>query len=298
MPIRKANSIYTKKENRIIYLFKNPLTKEFIVGHCLESTIRNTYGRNYNCKLYSTKVFMQTIIDNGNRPCMFELEKSYCTVAEAYRLVVMWTKIFCEAGYSLISTGNIKKQIEELYDDNLVRYNERKSKFSAEITSCEKCLFPVYARKKCKLNKSVGNDIIIGNRKNSSEKKKKVSFRFYLQEDESAQIRAKAKACGLTTSKFIREAALNSCVIKTDYSEILNNIKIVHELTNIVYKLGYTMSKTGEFIPVNFETMMKKMEEINKNFIDISFKISEQDEKIKKEIRQEIRKNKKNLQNH
>lgn len=159
-------------------------------------------------------------------------------------------------------------------------------------------MFPVYARKKCKFNKSVGNDIIIGNRKNSSEKKKKVSFRFYLQEDESAQIRAKAKACGLTTSKFIREAALNSCVIKTDYSEILNNLKKVHELTNIVYKLGYTMSKTGEFIPVNFETMMKKMEEINKNFIDISFKISEQDEKIKKEIRQEIRKNKKNLQNH
>ena len=67
----------------------------------------------------------------------------------AYRYVVVWTRIFLEQGYINLDKGEVISYANDLLEDNIVRYNERKQADLRETCVCQNCVFPNYGNKMC-----------------------------------------------------------------------------------------------------------------------------------------------------
>lgn len=72
----------------------------------------------------------------------------------AYRYVVVWTRIFLEQGYINLDKGEVISYANDLLEDNIVRYNERKQADLRETCVCQNCVFPNYGKKMCPLKKT------------------------------------------------------------------------------------------------------------------------------------------------
>lgn len=57
------------------------------------------------------------------KPCMFKLDEINCTAIQAYRYVIVWTKIFVERGYTPLDKGKIQNYIQELLPENVPYWN-------------------------------------------------------------------------------------------------------------------------------------------------------------------------------
>lgn len=158
MPRRKSKKQYTEEKNRTIFIIKNPLTKEFFIGHTPSHNIRSTYKDHYNETKYKTAGMISGLKYNGYKPCCFILDELYCTPVQAYRYVIIWTKIFVELGYTPLDEGTIQEYIKNILPENQGIYSERKSRNANEILQCENCLFPDYGRKKCLLKEKMQNE--------------------------------------------------------------------------------------------------------------------------------------------
>lgn len=153
MPRSKRNKKYRKIQERTLYIIKNPITKEFYIGHTLSHNMRSTYKDHYIEIKNKTKNTIKQLKINGLKPCCFELETIECTAVQAYRYIIVWTKIFMEQGYINLDTGTIVDYATNLLPENIPLYEERKKKKLHEILVCKNCLFPEYGRNKCPLKK-------------------------------------------------------------------------------------------------------------------------------------------------
>lgn len=155
---RSHKTQYTDKQDRIIYILLNPLSKEFYIGHCKNTSIKDIFKKHYYCERYQTKKSVKELKNKNLHPCIFILEELFSTKVEAYKYVIIWTKIFIENSYNCLDHGNILNYITELYENNLLLYNERKNININEIIDCKKCLVSNYNRKKCELYTGENND--------------------------------------------------------------------------------------------------------------------------------------------
>lgn len=146
-------SQYTEKNDRVIYLLLNTLTKEFLISHCQKNLIIDVFRHHYYGKRFQTKESIEDLKTEELHPCLFILEELNSTKVEAYNYVIAWTKIFVEAGYTNLMEGNILNYIAELHENNLLIYNERKMIDIEERLKCCDCLVSNYGRKRCKLYK-------------------------------------------------------------------------------------------------------------------------------------------------
>lgn len=151
MPLLNKKSQYKTTKKRDIYIILNPLSQEFFIGHCKETSKKNLYIKHYNEQKYQTKNSVETLKKNGNKPCMFVLEKVETTEVEAYKYVVVWTKIFIENGYINLAKGSIEEYINNLLEENEKLYNKRKNAPLDSILQCNNCLFQNYGKSDCKL---------------------------------------------------------------------------------------------------------------------------------------------------
>lgn len=150
---KSEKSQYTQKENRIIYLLLNPLTKEFFISHCQEKLILDIFKHHYYGKRYQTKESFEDLKSENLHPCLFVLEKIKSTKVDAYNYVIAWTKVFSEAGYTNLNQGNIINYIEDLYEHNRLIYDKNKEKEILKIIKCADCLVSNYGRQRCSLYK-------------------------------------------------------------------------------------------------------------------------------------------------
>lgn len=111
-----------------------------------------------------------------------------------------------------------------------------------------------------------------------------------LSEDDHEQIQMNAKACDKTVSAYIREMALNFCVLDCNYEKIIDHTHEITSLRNAVNQLVYTIKKSGEYVPADLEYILAKMNDISKsenNFVNIML---DEKEKKTKAIAKEVRK--------
>lgn len=155
---RSKKSQYTKKENRTIYILLNPLSNEFYIGHCKSTLIKDVFKQHYYGERFYTKESFYNLKKQGLHPCLFLLENIYSSKVEAYKHVIVWTKIFLENGYTSLNQGNILDYINSLHDKNIVLYNDRKEIAINDICNCEICKVSNYGRKKCHLFKGDKNE--------------------------------------------------------------------------------------------------------------------------------------------
>lgn len=148
---RSKKSQYTKKEERIIYILISPLSKEFYVGHCKKTLLKDIFKHHYYGQRNYTKKCFLKLKEQNLRPCLFVLEEITSTKVEAYKYVIAWTKIFIETGHTTLNTGNILHYIEDLYDDSLIIYKNNKEQNLTEICNCKNCFVSQYNHKKCPL---------------------------------------------------------------------------------------------------------------------------------------------------
>lgn len=151
-------SQYTEKNDRVIYLLLNPLTKEFFISHCQKTLIIDVFKHHYYSKRFQTKECIEDLKSEDLHPCLFVLETINSTKVEAYNHVIAWTKIFLEAKYTNLNEGNILNYIADLHENNLLIYNERKEKELEQILNCNNCLVSNYGRKQCRLYKGEHNE--------------------------------------------------------------------------------------------------------------------------------------------
>lgn len=154
MPRPSKKSQYKVVAKRVIYAVINPLTKEFYIGHAEPQNLKNHYSKIYNIQKYKTDASIKALKDQGLKPCMFVLEEVQDTKVIAYRYVVVWTRIFLEQGYINLDKGEVISYANDLLEDNIVRYNERKQADLRETCVCQNCVFPNYGKKMCPLKKT------------------------------------------------------------------------------------------------------------------------------------------------
>lgn len=153
MPRPKRKRQYWEIKNRAIYMLCHPETKEFYIGHTLSHNLRSTYKDHYIETKYKTADMIQRLKNENKKPCCFLLDEIKCTAVQAYRYVIVWTKIFLEQGYINLDTNTVIDYANNLLPENIPLYTERKEKNINNMISCEQCLFPDYGRQICPLKK-------------------------------------------------------------------------------------------------------------------------------------------------
>lgn len=104
-----------------------------------------------------------------------------------------------------------------------------------------------------------------------------------LPEEELEQIRKNAEACNKTVSGYIREVALNMCVLSSDNENVIKHTNEISAYRNSVNQLIFTIKKTGNYTPVDLEYILDKTIEIlksEKEFLRTFNKFVESEKKI------------------
>ena len=104
-----------------------------------------------------------------------------------------------------------------------------------------------------------------------------------LSEKELLQIQNNAKACGLTVSAYIRETALNMCILPYDTNSITDHTNEISAYRNAINQLVFTIKKTGNYTPVDLEYILDKTSELlksEKEFLNIYKNSIESEKKL------------------
>lgn len=123
---------------------------------------------------------------------------------------------------------------------------------------------------------------------------KNIQIKLLVDEHEHQQITDNAKACGKTTSAYMRETALNMCVVNIDNSCIAEHTTEISALRNAINQLVFTIKRTGNYTPVDLEYILEKTNEMldsEKEFLK-TYRTSVESEKklIAKTVRNMVKK--------
>ena len=83
--------------------------------------------------------------------------------------------------------------------------------------------------------------------------------------DELLQIQNNANSCEKTISGYIREIALNMCIIECDTSHVEQHTAEISSYRNAISQLIYTIKKTSNYTPADLEYIAKYTKEILKS---------------------------------
>lgn len=152
MPRHPGKSQYKNMKMQVIYLLRSPKSKEFFVGHCQPNSLMPVFRQHWSGdRNYTDKCFLD-LKKEGLHPCLTVLEELPLTDVEAYKRVIAWTKIFVDAGYKNLNTGNIECYMEDMFGETLSAYEQNKDSDIDEICDCKSCLVSNYGRKPCPRN--------------------------------------------------------------------------------------------------------------------------------------------------
>ena len=93
-------------------------------------------------------------------------------------------------------------------------------------------------------------------------------MKFRATEEEAAEIRRKANAAGMTVSRFLRTAAVNSQVV-------LYNTADIFGLRSELKKIGNNINQIAMVVNSNRSVYQSDVRELKKQFSDLSEKLNE-----------------------
>ena len=93
-------------------------------------------------------------------------------------------------------------------------------------------------------------------------------MKFRATEEEAAEIRRKANAAGMTVSRFLRTAAVNSQVV-------LYNTADVFGLRSEIKKIGNNINQIAMVVNSNRSVYQSDVRELKKQFSELSEKLNE-----------------------
>ena len=93
-------------------------------------------------------------------------------------------------------------------------------------------------------------------------------MKFRATEEEAAEIRRKANAAGMTVSRFLRTAAVNSQVV-------LYNTADIFGLRSEIKKIGNNINQIAMVVNSNRSVYQSDVRELKKQFSDLSEKLNE-----------------------
>ncbi len=94
---------------------------------------------------------------------------------------------------------------------------------------------------------------------------KNKQIKLVVSEKEYEQIRNNAKVCDKTVSAYIREVALNMCIMQHDYSCVTEHTKAITSCKNAIVDLVFTIIKRGTYTPPDLEYIANKINEMLKS---------------------------------
>ena len=140
MPKIKRRTRYTKKITFTIYVLLNKEDKTFFIAYGLDHAVKNTYRWHHNGRSYKTKQWIENMIREGKRPCLFNLQTKLDTRANTYYRMVVWMKVLKEHGYKAINPGSIREYVKDLREESLPFYEEIKNKDFDSFFICDNWL--------------------------------------------------------------------------------------------------------------------------------------------------------------
>ena len=93
-------------------------------------------------------------------------------------------------------------------------------------------------------------------------------MKFRATEEESAEIRRKAAAAGMTVNRFLRTAAVNSQVV-------LYNTADIFGLRSEIKKIGNNINQIAMVVNSNRAVYQSDVRELKKQFLELSEKLNE-----------------------
>ena len=93
-------------------------------------------------------------------------------------------------------------------------------------------------------------------------------MKFRATEEEAAEIRRKANAAGMTVSRFLRTAAVNSQVV-------LYNTADIFGLRSEIKKIGNNINQIAMVVNSNRSVYQSDVRELKKQFSELSEKLNE-----------------------
>lgn len=92
--------------------------------------------------------------------------------------------------------------------------------------------------------------------------KRNIQLKCYSPEREFIRIKNNAKACDKTVSTYIRDMALDFNKIDVSYSEIEAHTQELIARREIIYRMIYTILKSGEYVPADLEYILERINDI------------------------------------
>lgn len=98
-----------------------------------------------------------------------------------------------------------------------------------------------------------------------------------------------ARAADRSVSAFVKEMALDMCIIKFGPDKIIDNhIAEISALGNGIFQLIYTIQKTGDYFPADLDTiceLMQKISESEKSFLQM---MEKENLKVRKSLKSQV----------
>ena len=112
-----------------------------------------------------------------------------------------------------------------------------------------------------------------------------------LPEKELEQIRKNAEACDKTVSAYVRETALNMCVITPPAEEITKHTNEISAYRNTINQLIFTIKQTGYYNPLDIEYILDKINLLLESEKELLNTYSKSNESFRKQIARIVRYN-------
>ncbi|MGI6270183.1 MAG: plasmid mobilization protein [Candidatus Howiella sp.] len=103
------------------------------------------------------------------------------------------------------------------------------------------------------------------------KKNKTTQLKLLVNKQELEQIK-KQCCCGKTVSAYLRETALNMCVVHIDSTYITKHINEISAYRNAVNMLIFSIKQTRNYVPLDLEYIVEKTNQIlklEKEFLNI-----------------------------
>lgn len=286
-------SQYKEVAERVIYLLLFHGTKDFFIFHCPKKAVRDYFRQHMHGTHYKTMKSIEELKKQDLHPCLFVLEEVNTTKVDAFNYVIVWTKIFTEAGYTGLDHGNVNVYKDDLFDHNVILYDERKNADLSSLLTCEYCLVKIYNRTHCRYAPDYIEPIDeVVNKDERPKGKKQVAIR--LPQEECEQIKRNAHACNQSVSEYVKQNALDMKVIKPDLSIISECTAEIHEHVAAVIQLIYTIKRRDDWVTADLEYILEETKTIYKlskkllqryeNHIETDVK------RMKKDVREHVKK--------
>lgn len=267
--------IYTVKKNYSIYILLDKDSKTFYIWYAINESLANTYRRHYTETIKKTKTWFEELKKTNKKPCIFILETQEMSRPECYILTLIWNKIFLENGYKSIETKEILEEANDIYDENLDLYRNRKTLNINEIIDCKQCILPKYKNILC--HKYKENDIEKLKRK--PEKKKRIEIK--LDADEYETVMEKATNCSMEINKYVKSIALDGEIILYNYDELKNLNLQISKLQKKLNQYIITLLSTTQYYPEDIENLQKSFDELLKEQKEIMLHLRKKRRKVR-----------------